>query len=91
MDEPFVGVDMMTEHKIVEIMKDLALQDKTIMAVHHDLATADDYFDKVILLNQRLITYGDVDEVFTRENIAMTYAPQMKILQDVGLIDDRNK
>ena len=91
MDEPFVGVDMMTEHKIVEIMKDLALQDKTIMVVHHDLATADDYFDKVILLNQRLIAYGDVDEVFTRENIAKTYAPQMKILQDVGLIDDRNK
>jgi len=91
MDEPFVGVDMMTEHKIVEIMKDLALKDKTIMVVHHDLATADDYFDKVILLNQRLITYGDVDKVFTRENIARTYAPQMKILQDVGLIDDRNK
>lgn len=91
MDEPFVGVDMMTEHKIVEIMKDLALQDKTIMVVHHDLATADDYFDKVILLNQRLIAYGDVDEVFTRENIAKTYAPQMKILQDVGLINDRNK
>ncbi len=91
MDEPFVGVDMMTEHKIVEIMKDLATHNKTIMVVHHDLATADDYFDKVILLNQRLIGYGDVEEIFTRENIARTYAPQMKILQDVGLIDDRNK
>ena len=45
----------------------------------------------MILLNQRLIAYGDVDEVFTRENIARTYAPQMKILQDVGLIDERNK
>lgn len=91
MDEPFVGVDMTTEHKIVEIMKDLAGQGKTIMVVHHDLATADDYFDKVILLNQRLIAYGDVAEVFTRDNIARTYAPQMKILQEVGLIDERTK
>ncbi len=91
MDEPFVGVDMTTEHKIVEIMKDLAKEGKTIMVVHHDLATADDYFDKVILLNQRLIAYGDTAEVFTRENIALTYAPQMKILQDIGLIDERNR
>ena len=91
MDEPFVGVDMTTEHKIVEIMQDLAEKDKTIMVVHHDLGTADDYFDRVILLNQRLIAYGDMDQVFTRENIGRTYAPQMKILQDIGLIDARNR
>ncbi len=91
MDEPFVGVDMTTEHKIVELMKELADQGKTIMVVHHDLGTADDYFDKVILLNQRLIAYGNTKEVFTRENIGLTYAPQMKILQDIGLIDERTR
>lgn len=91
MDEPFVGVDMTTEHKIIEIMKELAQEGKTIMVVHHDLSTADEYFDKVILLNQRLIAYGDTTEIFTRENIARTYAPQMKILQDIGLIDERNR
>lgn len=91
MDEPFVGVDMTTEHKIVEIMKELARLGKTILVVHHDLGTVDDYFDRVILLNQRLIAYGDTATVFTRENIGMTYAPQMKILQDIGLIDARNR
>lgn len=89
MDEPFVGVDMLTEYKIVEIMKELAIQGKTILVVHHDLSTADDYFDKVILLNQRLIAYGNTSEVFTKQNIGRTYAPQMKILQDIGLIDDQ--
>ena len=88
MDEPFVGVDMLTEHKIIEIMKELASLGKTILVVHHDLSTADDYFDKVILLNQRLITYGNTEEVFTKQNIGLTYAPQMKILQDIGLIDE---
>ena len=88
MDEPFVGVDMLTEHKIIEIMRELAAIGKTILVVHHDLSTADDYFDKVILLNQRLITYGDTEEVFTKQNISLTYAPQMKILQDIGLIDE---
>ncbi len=90
LDEPFVGVDMTTEHKIIEILKELAEENKTVLVVHHDLASADDYFNKVILLNQRLITYGDTDEVFTRENIALTYAPQMKILQEIGMIDHTN-
>ena len=91
LDEPFVGVDMTTEHKIIEILKELIKENKTILVVHHDLASADDYFNKVILLNQRLITYGDTSKVFTRENIALAYAPQMKILQEIGMIDHGSK
>ena len=87
LDEPFVGVDMTTEHKIIEILKELSSEGKTILVVHHDLSTVDNYFDKVILINQRLIAYGDTNETFTRDNIARTYAPQMKILQEVGMID----
>ena len=82
---------MTTEHKIVEIMKELAQEGKTILVVHHDLSTVETYFDKVILLNQRLIKFGDVSQVFTKENIGLTYAPQMKILQEIGLIDERLK
>ena len=85
LDEPFVGVDITTEHKTISILKELTKDSKTVMIVHHDLATADDYFDKVILLNQRLITYGDTNEVFTQENIAKTYASQLNILHQVGM------
>ena len=85
LDEPFVGVDITTENKIMGILKDLAKEDKTILIVHHDLATANEYFDKVILLNQRLITYGDITEVFTKENIAKTYASQLNILHEVRM------
>lgn len=89
LDEPFVGVDMTTEHKIIEILKSISKQDKTILVVHHDLASADDYFDRIILLNQRLIAEGPTEEVFTRENIAKTYAPQLKILQEIGLLEGK--
>ena len=85
LDEPFVGVDITTENRIIDILKDLTKENKTVMIVHHDLATADDYFDKVVLLNQRLITYGDTNEVFTQENIAKTYASQLNILHQVGM------
>ena len=85
LDEPFVGVDITTENRIIDILKSLAQEDKAILLVHHDLATAEEYFDKVILLNQRLIIYGDTSEVFTKENIAKTYASQLNILHHVGM------
>lgn len=85
LDEPFVGVDITTENKIMDILNGLAKREKSILIVHHDLATAEEYFDRVIMLNQRLITYGNTSEVFTKENIAKTYASQLDILHQVGM------
>lgn len=82
-DEPFVGVDMATEEKIISIMKSLAKSGKTILVVHHDLTTVEEYFSKVIMINQRLITFGDTKEVFTQENIAKAYGAQLTMLQKV--------
>ena len=82
-DEPFVGVDMATEEKIINIMKSLAKNGKTILVVHHDLTTVEEYFSKVIMINQRLITFGDTKEVFTQENISKAYGAQLTMLQKV--------
>lgn len=87
LDEPFVGVDITTEEKIITILKQLAQQNKTLLVVHHDLASVKKYFNKVILLNQRLITYGDTETTFTQENIAKAYGPQLTILHKTGLLD----
>ena len=65
-------------------MKKLAKMGKTLLVVHHDLSTVKEYFSKVILLNQRLIAYGDVDSTFTEDNIKKCYGPQLTLLQDVG-------
>ena len=87
LDEPFVGVDMLTEEKIIQILKKLAAQNKTLLVVHHDLSTTLQYFDKVILLNQRLIAYGDTESTFTQENIAKAYGGQLPILHKTGMIE----
>jgi ABC-type Mn2+/Zn2+ transport system ATPase subunit len=86
LDEPFVGVDMTTEEKIIGILKELAAAGKTLMVVHHDLSTVHEYFDRVVLLNQRLIAYGDTKATFTEENIAKAYGAQLTILHKTGLI-----
>lgn len=86
LDEPFVGVDIMTEEKIISILKRLASEGKTLLVVHHDLSTVKDYFNKVILLNQRLIAYGDTEATFTDENIKRCYGAQLSILHKTGMI-----
>lgn len=82
-DEPFVGIDITTENKIIEIMRKLANENKTLLVVHHDLSTVEEYFDKIILLNQRLINYGNTSTVFNNENVAETYQSQLTILQQI--------
>lgn len=86
LDEPFVGVDITTEQKIIGILKRLAQAGKTLLVVHHDLSSVQKYFDRVILLNQRLIAYGDTDTTFTEENIRKTYHSQLSILHKTGTI-----
>lgn len=86
MDEPFVGVDNITENRIIEVLKKLKDSGKTILVVHHDLSTVKDYFDRLVLLNQRLIGEGPVEEIFTPEKIKETFGPQLSVLQKAGLM-----
>lgn len=78
MDEPLAGVDAATERAIMEILKELKSANKTVLVVHHDLQTVEDYFDHVLFLNRTVIHHGLTEEVFTRENIADTYGGNMR-------------
>lgn len=82
MDEPFVGVDAATEAAIVEVLRNLRDQGKTVIVVHHDLSTVSEYFDQLILLNRRLIAEGPTEEVYTPENLRETYGGRVVIFAD---------
>ena len=73
MDEPFQGVDSTTEKSIVDILKKLKSDGKTLIVVHHDLQTVPTYFETVTFINKSVIASGKVKEVFTQENIDMAY------------------
>ena len=73
MDEPFQGVDSTTEKSIVDILKKLKSEGKTLIVVHHDLQTVPTYFETVTFINKSVIASGKVKEVFTQENIDMAY------------------
>ena len=73
MDEPFQGVDSTTEKSIVDILKKLKSDGKTLLVVHHDLQTVPTYFESVTFINKSVIASGKIKEVFTQENIDMAY------------------
>ena len=78
MDEPFQGVDAVTEKAIVEILQELRTRGRTVVVVHHDLQTVAEYFDWVTLLNVRVIASGPVADVFTPENLRRTYGAAVR-------------
>jgi manganese/zinc/iron transport system ATP- binding protein len=84
MDEPFAGVDSVTERAIIDLLKQLRNQGKTILVVHHDLSTASQYFDYLALLNFRLIAYGPSNTVFNHELLQKTYGGKLTVLSEVG-------
>lgn len=80
LDEPFTGIDLASETVIMNLLRKLRSQGKTIFVVHHDLNTVDSYFDWIILLNMRLIACGSVDEVYTAELLNATYGKSYALL-----------
>ncbi len=84
MDEPFAGVDAATEAAIVTLLHELRDRGRTILVVHHDLPTARNYFDMLLLLNLRRVAFGPTDEVFTYELLQKTYGGRLTILSEVA-------
>jgi manganese/zinc/iron transport system ATP- binding protein len=80
MDEPFAGIDASTEKTIIELLRGMVRNGKTIVVVHHDLQSVSEYFDWLILLNLRLVASGPIEKTFTSENLNDTYGGKLTIL-----------
>lgn len=84
MDEPLAGVDAATEQVIIRLLRELRDAGRTVVVVHHDLQTVQDFFDHVILLNTRVVAAGPTAEVFNRENLQKTYGGRLTLLEEAA-------
>ncbi|MBY8977012.1 metal ABC transporter ATP-binding protein [Rhodobacteraceae bacterium NNCM2] len=85
LDEPMAGVDATTERVIVNLLQQLRARQKTVIVVHHDLATVRDYYDWLVLLNVRVIAQGPVSETMTTEALRATYGGQIALIEEKSL------
>ncbi|NRB21000.1 MAG: metal ABC transporter ATP-binding protein [Rhodobacteraceae bacterium] len=81
LDEPFAGVDAATEKAIIGVLKTLRAAGKTVVVVHHDLATVAEYFDNVFLINTRKVAEGPVAVSFSAANLQATYGGRLATAQ----------
>ena len=77
LDEPFVGIDSVSEEIIMNTLRDLKKAGKTVLIVHHDLGKVAHYFDQVLLLNKELIAFGPTKETFTQANLKQAYGDRL--------------
>lgn len=87
LDEPFAGIDATSEKIIIELLKELRNEGKSIVIVHHDLHKVTDYFDEVILLNKGLIASGPVEQTYTTRNMEKTYGSEITQMLRIGGAD----
>ncbi len=81
MDEPLNGLDAPSQEAILSLLEKLRQEKITVMVATHDLGQAASHFDRVMLLNRRMIRFGPPHEVLTSENLLHAYSGHAQLIK----------
>lgn len=84
MDEPLNGLDVPSQESILSLLDTLRSQGITVLIATHDLEQAAAFFDKVMLLNRRLIGFGTPKEILNPEHLVRAYGGKLQIIEEEG-------
>lgn len=87
LDEPFAGLDVPSQEAIVDILDDLSPDDVTVLLATHDLEMAAAKFNRVMLLNRRLVAFDKPSVALRPDNLMAAYSGHLhRIVSDEGTI-----
>ena len=78
MDEPLTGLDLPSQDSILSLFDTLQQQDVTVMVATHDLDQAAQHFDRIMLLNKRLIGFGSAQDILQPEKLLQAYGARFQ-------------
>lgn len=84
MDEPLSGLDVNSQEDIFRILDTLRRRNVTVVVAIHDLTVAAERFDRVMLLNGRLLGFGRAAEVLTTERMLVAYGGHIHFISDAN-------
>lgn len=84
LDEPLSGLDMPSQEAIFEVLSGLRPYGVTVLVATHDLNLAAERFDRVMLLNRRIVAFGVPSGVLTTEHLMDAYGGQMHRVGEDG-------
>ena len=82
LDEPFSGLDTPSHGAILDVLNSLQEDQVTVMVATHDLNLARERFELVMLLNRRIIAFGQAQEVLEPNNLLQAYGASMHVIDD---------
>jgi ABC-type Mn2+/Zn2+ transport system ATPase subunit len=88
MDEPFTGVDAATQETTLELLARLKAQQVTVLVSTHDLSMAAQRFEQVLLLNHRVIAFGNSHEVLRPEVIQQAFSGRVLFVGNMAVVDE---
>ncbi len=91
MDEPLAGLDLPAQEGVLALLETLHQQGVTVLVATHDLEQASTYFDRILLLNHKLIGFGAAAQVLTTEKLLHAFGGKLKIVDadgDVVTLED---
>jgi manganese/iron transport system ATP-binding protein len=90
MDEPLSGLDMPSQDSVFKVLDRLKQENVTVMVATHDLDQAASHFDRIMLLNRRLVAFGNPGEVLHTDNLLQAYGGRLKPVdgQNILSLDD---
>ncbi len=86
MDEPLTGLDTPSQEGILNLLDGLKQELVTVMVATHDLDQAANHFDRIMLLNHRLVAFGEPGEVLHTDNLLQAYGGRLKPVDGQNII-----
>jgi ABC-type Mn2+/Zn2+ transport system ATPase subunit len=78
MDEPLTGLDTPAQEGLLDLLDRLKSQNVTVMVATHDLEQAARHFDRILLLNHRMVAFGSPGDVLKTENLLSAYGGRLR-------------
>ena len=88
MDEPFTGVDASTQEATLNLLTQLKAQEVTVLVSTHDLSMAAERFERVLLLNRRIVAFGPPAEALSPEAIQQAFGGRVLFMGNTALVDE---
>jgi len=82
LDEPFIGVDAVTQAILFHIIDVLCHQGCTVVVATHDLVTIQEQFDAAILLRREVIASGPAKDVLRPDILAKAYGDPLALFEE---------
>ena len=86
MDEPLTGLDTPSQEDILDLLDRLKKEKVTVMVATHDLDQAETHFDRIMLLNHRMVAFGVPGTVMQTENLLSAYGGRLRSTEDGNIV-----